>query len=197
LYDLINSIMDIWWNSLDLFLQVMWSIALTTSVVFVIQMIFTFVGMDAYGDLSGDAGNDTDNGGMPFQLFTFRNFINFFLGFSWIGIAFYGVIGNKVWLALFAAFMGTLLVFCVMLLFYALSRTVQSGNISIRQTVGLTAVVYFPIAAARARAGKIQVTVQQTVREYDAMTDGAELTTGKLIRITGVIEGSILLVEEV
>ncbi|MDR3236693.1 MAG: hypothetical protein LBT48_08245 [Prevotellaceae bacterium] len=188
--------MDTWWNSLDLLLKVMWAISLTSSIVFAIQMVFTFVGMDADGDLSGDAGNDTDNGGMPFQLFTFRNFINFFLGFSWTGIAFYGIIGNKVWLALFSAFMGALLVFLVMLLFYALSRTVQSGNINIRQTIGLTAVVYFPVAAARARAGKIQVTVQQTVREYDAMTDGAELATGRLIRITDVIEGNILLVEE-
>jgi membrane protein implicated in regulation of membrane protease activity len=187
--------MEIWWTSLDMFLKVMWVIAIVTSVVFVIQMTLTFVGMDADGDISGDVPNDTDSGETPFQLFTFRSFINFFLGFSWTGIAFYGVIGNKLWLTLFAAFMGVLLVALVMLLFYALSRTVQSGNINIRQAVGLTAIVYFPVAAARVRAGKIQVTVQQAVREYDAMTDGAEIATGRLVRITDVIEGNILLVE--
>ncbi|MDR0729463.1 MAG: hypothetical protein LBF19_05000 [Prevotellaceae bacterium] len=182
--------MDIWWNSLDLFLKIMWSIALVTSVIFIIQMVMTFVGMDADGDLDGDGGS------APFQLFTFRNLINFFLGFSWTGIAFYPTIESTLALTLLATFMGLLLVALVMLLFYGLSRTVQSGNIDIRQAAGLTAIVYIPIAARRARAGKIQVNIRQTVREYDAMTDGAEIPTGRQVRIVEVMDGHMLLVEE-
>lgn len=184
--------MEIWWNSLDLFLKIMWGIALVTSIIFIIQMIMTFVGMDADGDI----GSDGNEGGAPFQLFTFRNLINFFLGFSWTGIAFYPSIESKVWLALLATFAGLLLVALVLLLFYALSRAVQSGNIDIRHATGLTAIVYFPIAAGRAHAGKVQVNIRQAIREYDAMTDGAEIATGRLVRILEVIEGNILLVEE-
>jgi hypothetical protein len=184
--------MEIWWNSLDLFLKIMWGIALVTSIIFIIQMIMTFVGMDADGDIGGD-GNE---GGAPFQLFTFRNLINFFLGFSWTGIGFYHTMESRVGLVLWATFVGILLVALVMLLFYALSRTVQSGNIDIRHAIGLTAIVYFPIATGRTRAGKVQVNIRQTIREYDAMTNGAEIATGRLVRILEVIEGNILLVEE-
>jgi hypothetical protein len=73
--------MEIWWNSLDLFLKIMWGIAIAASIIFSIQMVMTFAGMDADGNLE-DGGSEGD---APFQLFTFRNFINFFLGFSWTG----------------------------------------------------------------------------------------------------------------
>ncbi|MDR1680376.1 MAG: hypothetical protein LBS12_01130 [Prevotellaceae bacterium] len=189
--------MDIWWNSLDLFLKIMWGIALVTSIIFIIQMIMTFAGMDADGDIAGDADGHGDAGSAPFQLFTFRNFINFFLGFAWTGIAFYPTIGNRMLLALLAALMGLLLVALVMGLFYAMSRTVQSGNIDIREAAGLTATVYIPIAARRARAGKVQLSIRQTVREYDAMTDGESIATGRQVRIVEVMDGHILLVEEI
>lgn len=190
--------MDAWWTSLELFQKVMWCIAIPSSVIFVIQMVMTFVGMDADGGLEGDMGGaDVEAGETPFQLFTFRNLINFFLGFSWTGISFYNAIENKFWLVVLATFMGVLLVAIVMLMFYLLSKTTQSGNIDIKDTVGLTATVYFPVPANRERAGKIQVSVKGAIREYDAMTAGDALKTGELVKIVNVIEGNILLVEKV
>lgn len=188
--------MDIWWSSLDAFQKVMWCIAIVSSVIFIVQMVMTFVGMDSDGGLDADV-SDSDMGETPFQLFTFRNLINFFLGFSWTGISFYNTIGNKFWLVLLATFLGVLLVAIVMLMFYMLSKTTQSGNIDIADTVGLTATVYIPIQANRERAGKIQVSVKGAVREYDAMTKGDALKTGELVKIISVIEGNILLVEKV
>ncbi len=182
---------------MDLFPKIMWGIAILASIVFIIQMVMTFVGMDSDGDISGDVETDTDDGSIPFQLFTFRNLINFLLGFSWTGVAFYGTIENKLYLTILATFMGLLLVALVMLLFYALSKTIQSGNIDISESVGLVATVYFPIPAARSRAGKIQVNVHGAVREYDAMTDGNTISTGQLVKVLEVVEGNILLVEEV
>ncbi len=190
--------METWWVSLDMFEKIMWCIAIPASIIFVIQMVMTFLGMDADGSMDGDVnmdvGSDTE---MPFQLFTFRNLINFFLGFSWTGISFYNAIESKFWLTLLSGFMGFLLVAIVMAIFYALSRTQQSGNIDIRSAVGLTATVYYPIPEACTRAGKIQVSIQGAVREYDAMTKGAAIPTGRLVRILGVVEGNILMVEEV
>ena len=48
--------METWWSSMDITLQIAWVIALTTSLIFVIQMIMTFIGMDANADFSGDMG---------------------------------------------------------------------------------------------------------------------------------------------
>ena len=82
--------MEEWWSSLGLFMQSVWCITLCASLVFVIQTIMTFIGMDTDGgmdvDVSADTAIDGDSG--PFQLFTFRNFINFLLGFGWSIISF-------------------------------------------------------------------------------------------------------------
>lgn len=190
--------METWWASLDLFQKVMWCIAIPCSVIFIIQMIMTFIGMDSDGGMDGDTGDIGDGDGMPFQLFTFRNLINFFLGFSWTGISLYGGIESKVVLTIVSTLIGLLLVAIVMAIFYFMSRMEQSGNISITDSVGLTATVYYPIAETRHRAGKVQVSVHGAIREYDAVTDDTiTLKTGEIVRIKQVIEGNILLVEKV
>ena len=186
--------METWWASMELFEKVMWCIAIPSSIVFIIQMIMTFVGADSSSDFDSVDGGDISDGGMPFHFFTFRNLINFLLGFSWTGISFYNTIHNRFLLVLLSAFVGLVLVAIVLLLFVWLSRMVQSGNIYIDQAVGKTATVYIPISGKRARAGKVQVSVNGAVREYDAITDSDDLRTGELVVIKEVVEGNMLLV---
>ena len=187
--------MSVWWDSLDLFLKIMWGIAIPVSTIFIIQMIMTFVGMGDSGDGTGDADMDAD-AQMPFHFFTFRNLVNFFLGFSWTGISFYSTIENRAWLTLLGVLMGLLLVAIVMLLLYGLSRAVQSGNIDIHNAVGRTGIAYYPIPAARKGTGKVQLSVQQAVREYDAISEAEEvISTGRMVRVVGVIDSGTLLVE--
>jgi hypothetical protein len=52
--------MELWWNSLDVYLKIMWGIAIPFSVIFFIQMIMTFTGTGDDGDISGDADADSD-----------------------------------------------------------------------------------------------------------------------------------------
>jgi len=190
--------MEIWWASMELFEKVMWCIAIPSSIIFIVQMIMTFAGMDADGGLDTDIGGDMGDGDiMPFQLFTFRNLINFFLGFSWTAISLYSTIESNVLLTIIATLVGLLLVSIVMAIFYFMSRMEQSGNISINDAIGLTATVYYPIAESRNRAGKIQVSVRGAIREYDAITDGDALKTGEVVKIKQVVEGNILLVEKI
>ncbi|MDR2584745.1 MAG: hypothetical protein LBC84_00760 [Prevotellaceae bacterium] len=187
--------MTIWWNSLDIFLKIMWGIAIPMSTIFIIQMIMTFVGMGDHGDATGDADVDADTQ-MPLHFFTFRNLVNFFLGFSWTGISFYTTIENKAWLTLLGVLMGLLLVAIVMLLLYGLSRAVQSGNIDIHSAIGRSGTAYYTIPAARNGLGKVQLSVQQAVREYDAITDAEQpISTGRMVRVTNVIDSGTLLVE--
>ena len=102
--------MEEWWSSLGLFMQSVWCITLFASLVFVIQTIMTFIGMDTDGgmdvDVSADTATDGDSG--PFQLFTFRNFINFLLGFGWSIISFEKAIENQFVLILVSAVIGVL-----------------------------------------------------------------------------------------
>ena len=190
--------MDTWWTSLDLYLKIMWGMAIPFSVLFIIQMVMTFLGMGEHGgdgDVAGDANADTDTQ-LPLQFFTFRNFVNFFLGFSWTGISLYEAVENKLWLTLLGVFIGLLLVTIVMALLYGLSKMIQSGNIDIKDAVGRNATVYFPIPAAGKGAGKIQMSIQQAVREYDAISELNEpIQTGSIVRIKDVINDHTLLVE--
>ena len=180
---------------MDLYLQIMWGIAIPFSVLFLIQMVMTFFGMGDHGEISGDADMDSDMQ-MPFQFFTFRNLVNFFLGFSWTGISFYDAIDSKIWLTLLCVSIGLLLVTIVMALLYALSKTTQSGNIDIKNAIGLPATVYFTIPAAGKGTGKIQMSIQQAIREYDAVSESENpIPTGGMVRVKNMIDAHTLLVE--
>lgn len=190
--------MEEWWISLDMFDKVVWVIALTTSLIFLIQTIMTFVGMESGGmdaDFDGDMTTHHD-GGMPFELFTFRNFINFFFGFSWTIIAFKKLIPNTTLLVLVGAVVGALLVAGMMYLIYLLLRLQQSGNMKIEDAVGKTAEVYLTIPGNRNGMGKIHVRIQGTLRELDAISASETFSSGSLVKVIGVVEDRILLVEK-
>lgn len=190
--------MEEWWISLDMFDKVVWVIALTTSLIFLIQTIMTFVGMESGGmdaDFDGDMTTHHD-GGMPFELFTFRNFINFFFGFSWTIIAFKKLIPNTTLLVLVGAVVGALLVAAMMYLIYLLLRLQQSGNMKIEDAVGKTAEVYLTIPGNRNGMGKIHVRIQGTLRELDAISASETFSSGSLVKVIGVVEDRILLVEK-
>ena len=85
-----------------------------------------------------------------------------------------------------------------MWMFRWLSTMQQSGNIDVfKCAVGCQGKVYLTIPAARSGAGKVQITINETVREYDALTDSDEaIKTGTPIKVVEVLDPSTLLVEE-
>ena len=136
-------------------------------------------------DLHGHVSED-----MPLELFTFRNFVNFFLGFSWTAIALYGRTGLVV-TVVSGVIAGVLLVAAVMYMFYLMSRMEQSGNIDLQKSaVGCRGTVY--IAIPEGGRGKVQITIQGAVREYDAVTDGESLVSGTPVKVVGVVDDSLL-----
>ena len=189
--------MEEWWSSLGLFMQSVWCITLFASLVFIIQTIMTFVGMDTDGGMDIDTGTDMpgDGDSGPCQLFTFRNFINFLLGFGWSIISFQGAIGNQFVLILVSAAIGVLLVMAVMAIFRFMSRMEQSGTINMANALGCKGNVYLKIPAGKGGEGKVQISIQGAIREFDALTLGEELETGAPIKVVEVINDSTLLVE--
>ena len=138
----------IWWGSLDPFMQTLWGIAIFASVVFIIQSVMTFVGMDSEtnfdGDFDGDMSADGTGEATPFQLFTFRNLINFLLGFSWTAIALRASTENTSLILVGGVVVGVLLVAAVMYLFKWMSGMQQSGTIEPEALVGCKGAVYHP-----------------------------------------------------
>jgi membrane protein implicated in regulation of membrane protease activity len=188
--------MEEFWTSLNMLEKILWSIALPSSIIFIIQSIMTFVGMDAH-DGVGAEFDGSEGDPSPFQLFSFRNLINFLLGFSWAGISLSGNIESDTLIVVLSAIGGLLLVAVVMLIFYYMSRLGESGNIHTEDAIGKTAIVYVPISEKRLRAGKVQLTINGAICEFDALTDGDLLKTGEPVVVKSVINGNLLLVSKV
>ena len=111
-----------WWGGLSLLMKILWGITLSASLIFVIQSIMTFVGADAGGDFDVDVdtsmdGADLSNIDGGSNLYTFRNFVNFFLGFGWAAVLLDGQVKSTALLLVLATLVGVVLVALVMWLF--------------------------------------------------------------------------------
>ena len=182
-----------WFNSLDTFLKTYWIIAGTTSLIFIIQTIMTFIGMGASDSLDADFNGDTHVEG-PFQLFSIRNLINFFLGFGWGGICFYDTFSSKLWVSVFAFLTGILF---VILFFFIIKQFLKLGkdnSFQIKDTLGKTAEVYLAIPEAKSGKGKIQISVKGAFHEIDAMTEGDRIPTGCKAQVINIIDNQTILV---
>ncbi len=192
-----------WWDSLDLLMKVLWGITLSASLIFVIQSIMTFVGLGG-GDGGFDGDFSTDFNDMStleadpgMNLYTFRNLVNFLLGFGWTAILLRDRIASLVWLMVLAVLVGLALVAVVMYLFKWLNGMQQSGNIDVfKSAVGCQGRVYLTIPAERKGEGQVQITISGSVREYNAVTDGDEIKTGTPIKVVEVLNSNTLVVEE-
>jgi membrane protein implicated in regulation of membrane protease activity len=191
-------------------MKVLWVITLASSLIFIIQSILTFIGagdsdIESGGDfdagVSDPSGSDVDTAtetdpGM--NLLTFRNFINFCLGFGWTTVLLRGKIASNVLLMALGFLVGIALVVAVMWLFKWLSSMQQTGNINVyKSALGCQGKVYLTIPGERQGEGKVQITINNAVREYDALTDGDSIRNGASIRVIEVIDNYTLLVEEI
>ncbi|MCD4697596.1 MAG: hypothetical protein K8S16_15325 [Bacteroidales bacterium] len=216
-----------WWESLSSFEQVFWYIAVPFSVILLIQMILTFSGMgggdsDIGGgdtDISGmdldadtdinlsdisDAGEATDvsnisDADISFHFFTVRNFIAFFTMFGWAGIAAWNEGLSKTWTITVAVVVGGITMAVVSALFYYMSKLQDAGgSLKIRNALNKVGSVYIPIEAAGGNVGKVQITIQDALREMPAITKGDEdLATGTVIKVVGIVSNSILVVQKI
>ncbi len=193
-----------WWAGLSLMMKILWTVTLVASVLFVIQSILTFIGADADADFDTDIDTGMDGGDLSnieggSNLYTFRNFVNFCLGFGWSAILLQDSIPSTALLILVSALIGVALVAAVMYLFKWLSSMQQSGNINVqKQAAGCEGKVYLTIPAARGGAGKVQITIAGSVREYDALTESENaLKTGTPIRVVDALDANTVLVEEI
>lgn len=192
-----------WYNALPSTLQVYWVIALVTSLVFIIQMVLTFIGIgdaDSDVDFGGDAdfsdGGTLDIGG-AMQLFTIRNFINFLLGLGWGGVCLYSVIPNTIVLSVVAILVGVLFVYIFLIIYKQLRKLEGNGAYHIDDCVGQTVDVYLAIPANRSGMGKVQISFFGSVQELGAMTDSDEpIRSGAKVRVLDVIDGTTVLVEK-
>lgn len=185
------------YSNLDTLQQVFWGCAVVASAVFVIQFLLTMIGMD-HTDIDVDFdGSDTMDLGNGINLFSVKNFINFFMGFGWGGICLADSISNPFLLTLAAAVVGILFVMIFVYIYTKTRKLETNGAFQIKDCLGQTAQVYLRIPAGRSGKGKVQLSQNGSVHEIDAITDEDEIASGTTVKVVEILDGGILKVENV
>ena len=200
-----------WWKGLGSFVQVFFIIAASSSLILLIQLIIAMFGFGEHdvGDTADEIGGDADGGtdgsaGDPshgvagMRLFTVQTIISFLVTFGWSGVLFGSWKGIPEWLAfILALLIGTVTLFGMAKLMQIMMKLQQSGNIDVRNAVGLMGEVYIPVPASEGGMGKVNITVQGRLGEYNAVTKGAELLkTGTQVKVIDVRDGTLIVEKE-
>lgn len=186
-------------NSLEPLQKFFWTIACCASLVFIIQTVMTFIGLGSDTDVDAgpmDGSVDSMEDGSLSGVFSFRNLVNFLLGYGWAGVLLHDSIESGLLLQVVAIAVGLLFVLAFVLMFRQVMKLSHDGSFKMQEAVGLKADVYLRIPAARSGRGKVQVSVKGSVHEIDAMTDNTEeIATGAQVKIVKVLGDDLLLVE--
>lgn len=185
-----------WWDTLETTHKIYWGLAIPFSIIFIIQMILTFVGGGV--DVDGDPDFDVDNdGGAGFQFFTLKNFIGFFTIFSWAGIASIDSGYSGLTTLIIATVSGLIMMTIMASLFYFFSKLTDSGTMNINNAKGGIGEVYMRISAERGNVGRVLIKVQGSLRELEAITDDEiDIPMGSVVNVKDVINNNILLVSK-
>lgn len=184
-------------ENLDPLLKTLWFMALPASLIFLIQTVMTFAGVDSHDGINADFHGDLHGMDAPFQLFTFRNMINFLLGFSWTGISFYNLIDNKIVLIAISFAVGAAFVAFFFMMIRQIERLAEDNSFKIESALQKTASVYLPIPAKKKGTGKIQVSIRGSFRELDAVTENEKIETSAMVKIVKIENNNLVVVERI
>lgn len=177
--------------------QTYWIIALVGSAIFIVIFLLTFIG-GGDADMEADASDfESDDGGVGFQFFTFKNVVAFFTIFGWTGITCIDNGLSTTITLIISIIAGFVMMVLTSLLFYWMHKLAESGTLKMKNALGVIGEVYLPIGANRTKMGKVQIKVQGSLRELEAITDETEdLKTGTMVKVTEIVSAELLLVEK-
>jgi membrane protein implicated in regulation of membrane protease activity len=189
-----------WWAALDEVNKVFWGISIIFSVLFFIQFVVSLIGVSFDTDVDVDTDTDTHGGFTPdagFTIFSVRSFIAFFTFFGWTGVMVLNNGGSSTMAVGFGALAGVLAMVIVAYIIYLFVRLQDDGSIfNAYEAIDEVGTVYLRIPAAQQGQGRIQVKLQGSIKEIEAVTrDGAVIPTGASVRIVDVLDNNILVVE--
>lgn len=184
-------------NELEPLLRMFWYVAIPTSLIFIIQSALTFLGADVADGVEVDFEGDLGHGDTPFQVFSFRNLINFLLGFSWTGISFYSTISNTALLLIFSLIIGVVFVYLFFVIIKNIQQLAEDNTFKLSSTINKTAEVYLAIPEKKSGKGKIMISINGSFHELEAITENEKIPSGALVRIIKIENNNLLVVETI
>ncbi len=214
--------MEAWWEGLGAVQQVLYCIAIPSTLILVLQMVLSMVGGEADGgvdvsdtsgldmpgeldtdvvfegdtpDLDGvqDGGNPADFGNLKFL--TMQTIVTFLTVFGWVSIACVsGGLPTAAGIAI-GAVCGLVMMFVVAKLVQMSAKLAEDGTLNLKNAIGETATVYLTIPAKGDGEGKVTMQLQGRFCEIDAVNaDAVPIPTGTQVLVTDVL-GDTLVVE--
>lgn len=191
-----------WWGNLSGTQQIFWAIAVVASVLFLIQFVFSIIGVDLDADADIEMDTDiTDTGyslDADFSMFSMRSIISFFTFFGWTGVLVLNAGGTTMNALIASTAAGTAAMLLVAYMMWQFAKLSQDGTADITTALFQTGEVYLTIPANNTGKGKVHITVQGALKELDAITEEKRsIPTGAFIRVVEVMKDNILMVEPV
>ncbi len=207
-----------WWEQLGSLSKFFYLFAVPSTAILLLQSVLTLVGggmgsddMDFGGgsadtnmDFESDFDMDVDgvedfdalSGATDFKFVTLRGIIAFATMFGWIGAALADTSLHISLIMLLAVLAGLGGMFIIAFLFYSISKLQQSGNMNYRNAIGKDAKVYIPIPPSKKGQGKVQLLLQDSYIEVDAVTeDKIMIGTNEMVRVVDMLDATTLVVE--
>ncbi len=154
------------------------------------------VDMDDLHDGAGDGSAEVHQGIFSgLNILTVRGVVAFLTLFGWSGL-WLSQLGLHPLLAAFLAIqIGVIGMVGVALILRSALRLQYDGTLDLRNAVGRAGTVYLTVPARRGGCGKVNVLVQEQLREFEAVTEEAEpIPTGEKVLVTGLAGEDTLLV---
>ena len=150
-----------------------------------------------YGDELVDAAELSDIEGFDsLRLFTVRGIVAFLVMFGWVGVVMTEAKINLVITLLVATLCGFAIMVLVAYLFKSIMKLRSSGTADNRNALGKAGKVYLTVPANRRGEGKINIMLQGSYVERNAVTDeGEAITTGSEVIVVGVSGQTTLIVK--
>lgn len=188
-----------WWAVMTAVDKMFWSIALFSTVFFLLQTAATLIGLSGSDGADMDAPSDAiiDGSDGMMDLFTLRNMVNFLLGFGWSGVCLHSVIGSTGLLVVVSLLIGCAFVALFVFVYKQMMRLEKHGNVDFSDAVGTTQTVYLRIPAQMTGRGKVQLSLNGSVFEVEALTQGDAIASGQKVKIVGMEGSSAFIVEKI
>ena len=167
--------------------------AIAGGTILVLQVLMTLFGLsdvdvdvDPDLDLSGDIDAHADVSDAFFKVLSFKTLVAFvtFFGLAGLACSHSGV--SDLWTFVISVSAGSAALYVVAWMMAGLARLQSAGNADLRNAIGVVAKVYLTIPRSRGGRGKVTVALQGRTVEAKAVTGGAELPSGAMVRIVGV-----------
>lgn len=181
---------ETWWTTLSFWEHTFWGIAVVCSVLSIIQLILSFLGLQLENTPILEKEEER------FHLFSARNTIFFLAFFGWTNVLVHPFDLLWVWQVLIAAAVGLVAMFLLGYLAFNLRNWTIATQFDPNELLFKTAVVQQTVPPQQSGQGRVRYTKGKREAQLTAVSDHlVALPNGSSVRIVEVIENDLVLVE--